>query len=197
MKALAHVCFIVKDLDASTDFYCDKLGLTQEELARARTLAQTIRKEQKATDEQAASIFGQCRPRPHGRLERSRLGPDRRAGLDAVLPSIETFPNQFPGYEIEIVIPEFTSVCPKTGLPDFGVLTLRYMPDQRCVELKSFKEYLLAFRDLGIFHENVVNRVLDDVIKTCKPRSATLTGVFNSRGGIQTTVKRDYAAGHP
>lgn len=112
------------------------------------------------------------------------------------LPRIDTFANIYPDrdYHIAMTVQEFTCVCPKTGLPDFAVLTLEYVPDASCLELKSFKEYLLAFRELGIFHENVVNRVLDDVIKTCKPRSATLTGVFNSRGGIQTTVKREYRA---
>lgn len=112
------------------------------------------------------------------------------------LPAIETFTNVYPDrdYEISMTVQEFTCVCPKTGLPDFAVLTLEYVPDASCLELKSFKEYLLAFRELGMFHENVVNRVLDDVIKTCKPRSATLTGVFNSRGGIQTTVKREFRA---
>ena len=83
-------------------------------------------------------------------------------GLDASLPEIETWPNQFPGYEIEIVIPEFTSVCPKTGLPDFGKIVLRYVPDKLCLELKSYKMYLLAYRDVGIFQENVTNRILRD-----------------------------------
>ena len=86
------------------------------------------------------------------------------AGLDAELPEIETWPNQFRDYEIEIVLPEFSSVCPKTGLPDFGKLVLRYVPDKRCLELKSYKIYLLEYRNLGIFQENVVNRVLRDVV---------------------------------
>ena len=84
------------------------------------------------------------------------------AGVDAELPEIETWPNQYANYEIEIVMPEFTSVCPKTGLPDFGKIVLRYVPDESCLELKSYKMYLLAYRDLGIFQENVVNRVLPD-----------------------------------
>ena len=110
------------------------------------------------------------------------------------LPAIETFKNIYADrdFEVAMTIPEFTCVCPKTGLPDFAELSLVYVPDARCIELKSFKEYLLAFRDLGIFHENVVNRVLDDVVKACKPRRATLTGVFNPRGGIQTTVRREF-----
>ncbi len=109
-------------------------------------------------------------------------------GLDAELPAIETWPNQFPSYEITIEAPEFTSVCPKTGLPDFGLLVLRYVPDKSCIELKSYKEYLLAYRELGIFYENVVNRVLRDVVAACKPVKASLTGVFNARGGMNATV---------
>jgi 7-cyano-7-deazaguanine reductase len=114
-------------------------------------------------------------------------------GLADKMPSIETWPNQFPGYEITIEQPEFTSVCPKTGLPDFGMLVLRYEPDKKCLELKSFKEYLLAYRELGIFYENAVNRILRDVVKDCKPRKASLTGVFNARGGMSTTVLVTYA----
>ena len=110
------------------------------------------------------------------------------AGIDARLPEIETWPNQFPGYEIEIVIPEFTSVCPKTGLPDFGKLTLRYTPDKLCLELKSLKMYTLAYRNLGIFYENVVNRFLRDIVKTIKPVNATLIGEFTPRGGLQSKV---------
>jgi 7-cyano-7-deazaguanine reductase len=114
------------------------------------------------------------------------------AGVDAVLPDIETWPNQFPGYQIEISIPEFTSVCPKTGLPDFGTLTLRYVPDKLCLELKSLKLYALSYRNLGIFNENIVNRFLRDVVKACKPAGATVTGVFTPRGGLQTTVTASY-----
>ncbi len=110
------------------------------------------------------------------------------AGIDAPLPEIETWPNQFPNYEIEIVIPEFTSVCPKTGLPDFGKLTLRYTPDKLCMELKSFKMYTLAYRNLGIFYENVVNRFLADVVKATRPHSATLVGEFTPRGGLQSRI---------
>jgi 7-cyano-7-deazaguanine reductase len=111
-----------------------------------------------------------------------------RAGIDAPLPEIETWPNQYPGYEIEIEITEFTSVCPKTGLPDFGKLTLRYVPDKVCLELKSLKLYALAYRNLGIFYENVVNRFLEDVVKAAAPVSATLIGEFTPRGGIQSKV---------
>ena len=111
-----------------------------------------------------------------------------RAGIDARLPDIETWPNQFPGYQIEIVIPEFTSVCPKTGLPDFGRLTLRYTPDKLCLELKSLKMYLLAYRNLGIFYENVVNRFLRDVIAAVKPVRAEVIGEFTPRGGLESKV---------
>ena len=109
-------------------------------------------------------------------------------GLDAALPEIETWPNQFSDYEIEISLPEFSSVCPKTGLPDFGKLVLRYVPDKRCLELKSYKMYLLAYRDLGIFQENVVNRVLRDVVKAASPKTATVVGDFSPRGGLGTIV---------
>ncbi|HZU24938.1 MAG TPA: preQ(1) synthase [Bryobacteraceae bacterium] len=111
-----------------------------------------------------------------------------RAGVEADLPDIETWPNQYPGYEIEIVMPEFTSVCPKTGLPDHGTLTLRYVPDKSCLELKSLKMYTLAYRSLGIFQENVVNRFLRDVVKACTPMSATVVGDFTPRGGISTRI---------
>jgi 7-cyano-7-deazaguanine reductase len=111
-----------------------------------------------------------------------------KAGLDVKFPDIETWPNQFPGYEIVIDDPEFTSVCPKTGLPDFGVITLRYMPDKLCLELKSYKEYLQSYRNIGIFQENIVNRVLDDVISSAKPMWAEVKGDFRPRGGISTVV---------
>jgi 7-cyano-7-deazaguanine reductase len=112
-----------------------------------------------------------------------------QSGLDAQFPEIETWQNQFRGYEVVIDDPEFTSVCPKTGLPDFGVITLRYMPRETCLELKSYKEYLFCFRNLGIFQENVVNRVLDDVVKACNPVWAQVRGEFRPRGGIATTVE--------
>lgn len=112
-----------------------------------------------------------------------------RSGLDAHFPEIETWPNQFPKYEITIDIPEFTSVCPKTGLPDFGTLVIHYMPDKRCLELKSLKEYLLTYRNLGIFQENIVNQVLEDVVKAAKPVWAVVKGEFRPRGGIGTVVE--------
>src|SRR5215813_12944181 len=117
-----------------------------------------------------------------------------KSGINAPLPEIETWPNQFPGYEIEIVIPEFTSVCPKTGLPDFGKLTLRYVPDKLCLELKSYKLYLNEYRNLGIFQENVVNRVLRDVVKAAKPRSVVVTGEFAARGGLTSNIQAAWSA---
>jgi 7-cyano-7-deazaguanine reductase len=116
-----------------------------------------------------------------------------QAGIDAPLPEIETWPNQFPGYEIEIAIPEFTSVCPKTGLPDFGKLTLRYTPDKRCVELKSLKMYTLAYRNLGIFYENVVNRFLRDIVAAADPISASVIGEFTPRGGLHSKVTANWS----
>ena len=101
-----------------------------------------------------------------------------QAGLDHKFPAIETWPNQFPGYEIVVDDPEFTSVCPKTSLPDFGTVTIRYMPDKHCLELKSLKEYLQSYRNLGIFQENIVNRVLEDVVRWAKPVWAEVKGDF-------------------
>lgn len=115
------------------------------------------------------------------------------SGVDTKLPEIETWPNQYPGYEIEIVIPEFTSVCPKTGLPDFGKITLTYVPDKLCLELKSLKMYELEYRNLGIFYENVVNKFLRDVVRACKPVSATVTGEFTPRGGIQSRITASWS----
>ncbi len=112
-----------------------------------------------------------------------------KAGLDAKFPDIDTFANQFPGYEIIVDDPEFTSVCPKTGLPDFGHLTIRYMPNKHCMELKSLKEYLQGYRNLGIFQENVVNRVLEDVVRATRPVWCEVRGEFRPRGGIATTVE--------
>jgi 7-cyano-7-deazaguanine reductase len=107
-----------------------------------------------------------------------------------VTPEIESWEFQYPGSEthLEISIPEFTCICPKTGLPDFATLQIAYVPEKLCLELKSLKEYILFFRDLGIFHEHVVNRMLGDCVKACAPRSMEVRGVFNARGGIQTTA---------
>jgi 7-cyano-7-deazaguanine reductase len=115
-----------------------------------------------------------------------------RSGIDAELPGIECWPNQYRGYEISIEIPEFTSICPKTGLPDFGLITLLYTPDELCLELKSFKTYILAYRNLGIFYENVVNRMLADVVAACAPERAEVRGEFNARGGMQAVVRAAY-----
>ena len=103
---------------------------------------------------------------------------------------LETFDNQFPerDYTIEIVCPEFTSVCPKTGQPDFGTLTFLYTPDKKCVELKSLKMYLQQFRNEGIFYENITNRILNDLVEALQPRKMKLTAAFTPRGGISTTV---------
>ena len=111
-----------------------------------------------------------------------------KAGLEVKFPAIETWRNQFPKYEILVDDPEFTSVFPKTGLPDFGVLTIRYMPKKECMELKSLKEYLFAYRNLGIFQENIVNQVLEDVVKATEPVWAEIKGDFRPRGGIATVV---------
>jgi 7-cyano-7-deazaguanine reductase len=119
----------------------------------------------------------------------ARYTPEHaKAGLNHRFPEIETWPNQFAGYEIVIDDPEFTSVCPKTGLPDFGLMTIRYMPQGRCLELKSLKAYLHSYRNLGIFQENVVNRVLEDVVRCAKPVWAEVKGEFRPRGGIVTTI---------
>jgi 7-cyano-7-deazaguanine reductase len=125
---------------------------------------------------------------PKRPLRSTRLGytgGHARAGISAPLPPIETWENQFPRYEITIETPEFTSICPKTGLPDFGVVTLTYMPRGECLELKSYKEYLHAYRNLGIFYENAVNRILADVVRAARPLWAVVRGEFNARGGMR------------
>jgi len=108
--------------------------------------------------------------------------------------TLETFPNPRPERDFEIAIdcPEFTSMCPKTGLPDFGTIRIRYVPDARCIELKSLKYYLLEFRSQGIFYEAVTNRILDDLVAACSPRRMTVTGDFTARGGISTKVTAEY-----
>lgn len=115
-----------------------------------------------------------------------------RSGIDVSLPKIECFENQFKDYEITISIPEYTSVCPRTGLPDFGTITIRYIPDKWCVELKSLKMYILAYRNLGIFYENAVNRILRDFVEASKPIKATVTGEFNVRGGMKSIIEASY-----
>lgn len=118
-----------------------------------------------------------------------------QSGIDAPLPEIETWPSQFHGYEIETVVPEFTSVCPKTGLPDFGRVTIRYTPAEKCFELKSFKMYILAYRDLGIFYENAINRMLRDLVAALDPLEITVIGDFTPRGGISTKVTARWKRG--
>jgi 7-cyano-7-deazaguanine reductase len=109
-------------------------------------------------------------------------------------PALETFPNPRPGrdYEIEIRNPEFTSVCPKTGLPDFGEIRIEYVPGERCLELKALKYYFLEFRNRGIFYEDVINRILDDLVAACQPRRMTVVGDFTVRGGLKTIVRAEY-----
>jgi 7-cyano-7-deazaguanine reductase len=125
-------------------------------------------------------------------MKRQYTDEHAAAGIDATLPEIETWPNQFEGYEIEIDVPEFTSICPKTGLPDFGTITVDYVPDKLCLELKSFKMYTLAYRSLGIFQENVVNCFLRDIVKACDPVSLTVTGDFVPRGGLGSRMTAQY-----
>jgi len=108
--------------------------------------------------------------------------------------TIETFPNPAPDrdYQIDIRCPEFTSVCPKTGLPDFGEIRISYVPDERCVELKALKYYLIEFRNRGVFYEHATNQILDDLVAACRPRRMTVVGDFSVRGGIGTTVTASY-----
>jgi len=130
----------------------------------------------------------------------SVLGRELKNGLKCynfvVMPSatLETFPNPRPGrdYEIEIRCPEFTSVCPKTGLPDFGEIVITYVPDELCLELRALKYYIVEFRNQGIFYEAVTNRILDDLCDACRPRRMTVVGNFSVRGGIGTVVTASY-----
>ena len=116
----------------------------------------------------------------------------RARGLAARLPQIETWANQYPGYEITITIPEYTSVCPLTGLPDFGTVVIQYEPDRKCLELKSLKQYITAYRNLGIFYENAVNRILRDLVAACQPVRAVVRGEFTPRGGLRSTIEARY-----
>jgi 7-cyano-7-deazaguanine reductase len=112
-------------------------------------------------------------------------------------PALETFPNPRPERDFEIAIscPEFTSVCPKTGLPDFGEIRITYVPDALCVELKSLKYYMIGFRNRGIFYESVTNQILDDLVGLLAPRRMTVVGDFSVRGGIKTVVTAEYRKG--
>src|SRR3984893_343731 len=112
-----------------------------------------------------------------------------RSGIDAKLPKLETWPNPSPEYEITSRYPEYTSVCPKTGLPDFGTITIHYEPNHACLELKALKIYLIAYRNLGIFYENAVNRMLRDIVAAIGPVRCRVTGEFSPRGGVTTTVE--------
>ena len=109
-------------------------------------------------------------------------------------PGIETWENEYSDrdYTVEITNLEFTAICPKTGLPDFATLTITYVPDKLCIELKSLKEYFLFYRGVGIFHEHVVNKILEDFVAACHPRKAEVVGDFNIRGGIKTVVSASY-----
>ena len=125
-------------------------------------------------------------------MKRAYTDEHAAAGIDAPLPEIETWPNQYPDYEIEIDTPEFTSVCPKTGLPDFGEIRITYVPAAQCLELKSLKYYLIEFRNRGVFYEHVTNQILDDLVAAIHPRQMTVVGDFSVRGGIKTEVTVRY-----
>lgn len=107
---------------------------------------------------------------------------------------IEVWKNQYPDkdYTVHLEVPEFTCLCPKTGLPDFATIHIQYTPGKWCVELKSFKYYIFSYRELGIFHEHAVNKILEDFVKACHPRWVKITGEFNMRGGIKTTISAEY-----
>ncbi|MBU1124847.1 MAG: preQ(1) synthase [Candidatus Omnitrophica bacterium] len=118
---------------------------------------------------------------------------------DLKTPKIEVWKNQYPDKEYTVVldIPEFTCICPKTGLPDFATIRIEYSPQLYCIELKSFKMYTIFFRNVGIFHEHLVNKMMEDFVGACKPRGVKITGEFNPRGGIKTTVSREFRDGFP
>jgi 7-cyano-7-deazaguanine reductase len=118
-----------------------------------------------------------------------------RAGIRAQLPKLETWPNQFPGYSIRTRFPEYSSVCPKTGMPDYGAITIEYQPRRQCLELKSLKLYLLAYRNLGIFYENAVNRILRDIVAAARPVWCVVRGEFTPRGGLTTSVEARWPRG--
>ena len=115
-----------------------------------------------------------------------------KAGIAAKLPAIECWPNQFPSYEIRISNSEYTSMCPKTGLPDFGTITIIYRPAKLCLELKSLKTYFQAYRNLGIFYENAINKILADVVAACSPQYAKVIGDFTTRGGMRSIIEAEH-----
>ena len=123
-------------------------------------------------------------------------GAHAKAGIDARLPRLETWPNHFPGYQIIIRFPEYTSICPKTGLPDYGTITIEYEPNKLCIELKALKMYLLAYRTLGIFYENAVNRMLRDIVAAIRPARCRVSGEFTPRGGLTTSVVARWPRAH-
>ena len=129
--------------------------------------------------------------KPHPSIDISTGGAAR---YNMAMPKIETFDNPHPrrDYLIRHVAPEFTSVCPKTGQPDFGEIEIEYVADRRCIELKSLKLYLQGYRNVGVFYEDVVNRILDDLAAACRPRRMTVTGRFTPRGGIHSIVTAEY-----
>ena len=129
---------------------------------------------------------------PRKKSQREYTPQHATSGVSTNLPEIETWENNYKGYEITITIPEYTSICPRTHLPDFGTVTIHYLPDKLCLELKSLKYYILAYRNLGIFYENAVNRILDDVARACRPKWAVVRGEFTTRGGMHTTVEARY-----
>lgn len=124
-----------------------------------------------------------------GSLQRYPQNPSRA--------SLETFPNAYPGrdYWIRFACPEFTSICPITSQPDFGLITVDYIPDRLCLESKSLKFYLHSYRNTGTFHESAVNRILEDITKACHPRRIRVVGRFNARGGIAITVSAEHPRG--
>ena len=133
-----------------------------------------------------------------GKARRPEYTPEHAgSGVRAKLPQIETWPNQYKNYEITISIPEYTSICPRTGLPDFGTITLHYLPAAECIELKSLKYYILGYRNMGIFYENAVNRILDDVVRACRPKWAVVRGEFTTRGGMHSTIEARYPRPKP
>ncbi|PKN00341.1 MAG: NADPH-dependent 7-cyano-7-deazaguanine reductase QueF [Elusimicrobia bacterium HGW-Elusimicrobia-2] len=115
-----------------------------------------------------------------------------KSGIDAKLPSVDVWRNTYKKYEIVIEYPEFNTICPLAGLPDLGTLVIRYVPDKYCIEMKSLKLYLIAYRNLGIFQENAVNKVLEDIVKYVKPKTATVEAVFNARGGMSSKITAKY-----
>lgn len=140
-------------------------------------------------------VRGQTINKRKARPSTTRLGYNERharSGISSPLPDIETFPNQYTGYEITIVIPEYTAICPKTNLPDFGTITLHYKPKKHCLELKALKMYVHAYRNIGIFYENAVNRILHDVVRACRPAWAKVTGEFAARGGLRSVIEAKY-----